>query len=188
MHPYDKDYQTPGLFGEPLPALVDFFRRTPRKLFVWDLGAGQGRNTLALAALGHRVCAVDVSAVGLGQLEAGAPPEPRSRITLLERDIYELSIESECDALLLDSMFHFYARDKKRELELLHRLSRELRPGGLLVLCVIRTQKTEAVLKAQLAGIWAGWEVLLSTEELHAESNGRYRVLALQKPPAPLPS
>lgn len=71
-HRYDTSYVSEHVFGKQLQTIATFFRNYPDSLEVWDLGAGQGRDTLALAAFGHSLVAVDESAVGLQQIEANA--------------------------------------------------------------------------------------------------------------------
>ena len=103
---YDKYYQTENLFGEPYPALIDFFAEYPKKGKVLDLGCGQGRDAIQLARLGFEVTGIDNSKVGIKQLNRVANTENISLAGIVT-DIFKFEGFSEFDFVLLDSMFHF---------------------------------------------------------------------------------
>ncbi len=65
---YDKHYQTENLFGEPYPELIDFFTAYPERGKLLDLGYGQGRNAIPLARMGYEVTGIDISRVGIEQM------------------------------------------------------------------------------------------------------------------------
>lgn len=72
---YDKYYQTENLFGRPYPELIEFFAGNPKKGKVLDLGCGQGRDAIALARLGYSVTGIDISKVGIDQMNQIARDE-----------------------------------------------------------------------------------------------------------------
>src|SRR5262245_20703725 len=103
----------------PAPFLVEHARRLPvgRTL---DVAAGAGRNACFLAGLGHRVVAVDVSAVGLTRLRALAPG-----IACVQMDLDRPGIRpGSCDAVVVVSFL-----DRR----LLHAAVDWLRPGGVIL-------------------------------------------------------
>ena len=65
---YDKLYKTKNLFGKPYTELIDFFTDNPPIGKVLDLGCGQGRNAIPLAILGFEVVGIDISRVGIEQI------------------------------------------------------------------------------------------------------------------------
>ena len=182
--PYDRHYAEPHLFGGPLPALRSFFEALLPRRYVWDLGAGQGRDSLLLAGIGHRVLAIDESNLGLQQILKESPRSTRARLGTRRADIYHLAIPSDCEVVLLDAMFHFYRRDREREVGLLTRLSGELGPGGILAIAIVRTPRTTLVLSSLLEELWQGWSRLADEVSKHESSNTDYRFLALCKPEA----
>jgi hypothetical protein len=58
-------------------------------------------------------------------------------------DMYEYSVDSSVDIVLLDSMFHFYKRDIEKESSFLLRVMDELRVGGLLCVVVSKSKRIE---------------------------------------------
>lgn len=179
---YDKHYAEPRLFREPLPALAHFFEELLPRRTVWDLGAGQGRDSLLLAQIGHRVLAIDQSQVGLTQLRAQATALLGGRIQTRVDDLHQVPIESECEVILLDAMFHFYKRDAAREEALLTRLSVELRPLGILALAIVKNARTNTALAKLKATLWPDWTRLAEVVSKHESSSTNYYFLALQKP------
>jgi SAM-dependent methyltransferase len=128
---YDKYYIEQDYFGEPYPGLVEFFKKHEPKCTVLDLGCGQGRDALLLGRLGYEVVGVDSSSVGIEQLNQIALKEKLS-VKGVVGDMYSYPISDGYDMVLLDSIFHFYSRDKKREKDFLIRILAGLKPGGIL--------------------------------------------------------
>ncbi|GAB4420923.1 MAG: hypothetical protein OHK0039_35150 [Bacteroidia bacterium] len=118
---YDAYYQTENLFGEPYPELIAFFTEYPRKGKVLDLGCGQGRDAIALARLGYAVTGIDSSKVGVEQMNLIGQNEKLNLAGQLG-DIYIFNNFDKFDIALLDSMFHFSKKDKKKEIELVKKL------------------------------------------------------------------
>ncbi len=65
---YDQYYKEKDLFGKPYPGLQKFFKKYEPKGKVLDLGCGQGRDALFLGALGYNVTGIDLSKVGIDQM------------------------------------------------------------------------------------------------------------------------
>lgn len=132
---YDKYYQTENLFGQPYPELIEFMSNYPKKGRVVDLGCGQGRDAIALARLGYSVTGIDISKVGIEQMnEIG-------EIEILNLDgqvgdIYSFDRFDEFDIVLLDSMFHFSKNHKENEIGLIKRIVSDIKKGSLVVVCI----------------------------------------------------
>jgi len=132
---YDKYYQTENLFGEPYAELMEFFSEYPHKGKVLDLGCGQGRDAIALARLGYSVTGIDNSKVGIEQMNQIAQNE-NLNLTGQIGDIYALENFDKFDFILLDSMFHFAKKDKKKEVNLIHNIVSGIKKGCSLVVCI----------------------------------------------------
>ena len=179
--PYDLHYQQSDLFAEPLEELISFFQALVPRRTIWDLGAGQGRDALRLAQMGHRVFAFDISSVGLDQLRTKIPPHYQESVSCRQADIYRLPIEPSCEVILMDSMLHFYKRDYEKESTLVHRLSNELRPDGLLALAIVSNPRTKRALTDLKDGPWNAWSLLVDQQIVHKSSGARYEFLVLRK-------
>jgi len=145
---YDKYYQTENLFGEPYPELLDFFSQYPEKGKVLDLGCGQGRDAISLARLGFEVVGIDHSEVGIQQLNQIAQKENLNLVGEVG-DIYQVANHEEYDFILLDSMFHFAKKDKKREVELIRTILTEVKSGCFIVVCIVDSGTKVETLKKQ---------------------------------------
>ncbi|MCB0786304.1 MAG: methyltransferase domain-containing protein [Flavobacteriales bacterium] len=132
---YDRHYRTGNLFGEPYPELLAFFSSLEHRGRVLDLGCGQGRDAIALARLGFPVTGVDHSEVGIGQMNAVAVAEGLD-LKGQVADIHTWDAFGTYDVVLLDSMFHFAARDKEKEVGLVRKILSGMKAGGLLVVCI----------------------------------------------------
>ena len=132
---YDKYYQTENLFGEPYPALIEFFAHYPAKGKLLDLGCGQGRDAIALARLGYTVTGIDRSKVGIEQMNRVAKVE---KLTLVGKvgDIYAFDHYAEFDFILLDSMFHFTKKNRDKEVGFLRSIISRIKKDGLIVICI----------------------------------------------------
>lgn len=135
------------------------------------LAEGEGRNAVFLARRGHRVLAVDASAVGLAKA-AQLAEEHGVRIETLTADLADLVIEpGRWDAIV--SIFCHVPPPIRRTL---HRQAvAGLRPGGLFVL--------EAYTPAQLAFRTGGpptVELLMTLADLREELAGLEFLQALE--------
>ncbi len=96
---------------------------------VLDLGAGDGRNAVWLAAQGHRVLAVDISPVALEQTRERAG-EQHVSVDTREADLHAWAPEPDSFDLVLLSYVHLPQPARGR----MHRAAaRAVRPGGRLV-------------------------------------------------------
>ena len=132
---YDSYYETENLFGEPYPELIEFFSKYPKKGKVLDLGCGQGRDAIFLARLGYNVTGIDVSEVGINQMNLIGKKEGLN-LTGIVKDIYAYNDFDKYDFILLDSMFHFAKNDRKKEVKLIQNIVAGIANGALVVFCI----------------------------------------------------
>ena len=144
---YDKYYKTQNYFGKPYTELMEYFKSYQPKCTVLDLGCGQGRDAIALGKLGFKVVGVDKSQVGLNQMLEKAL-ENKLNVVGINADMYNFSISSEYDIVLLDSMLHFYKNDINREKNLVNSVLNEIKEGGLLCNCMQKGDKREKIYKS----------------------------------------
>jgi SAM-dependent methyltransferase len=113
------DYPEAGLRWGLEPAVT----RRGAILDVLDLGAGTGKLTASLVALGHRVTAVEPVAGMLAELRARVPDA-----TALAGGAEEIPLpDASVDAVAVGQAFHWF--DQERALP---EIARVLRPGGAL--------------------------------------------------------
>ena len=179
MPAYDKHYKKADYFGKPYPELVSFFKHYEPKGHVLDLGCGQGRDSVSLARLGYTVTGVDVSKVGVSQMLLVAENE-NLNISGRVADMYKYSIAESADIILLDSMLHFYPKDKEKETKFLKRVMTELKDGGLLAVFVWKSVKIEKVLDSIIDNV-NGWVRIVDKYVDYPEGNMEYRMLVLEK-------
>ena len=105
---------------------------------VLDLGAGDGRNALYLAACGHPVTAVDVATTGLAHLSADAKSQGiEAMITPVVADIARYQPSDSYEAVISTFTLHFVARaDFSRVLTMMQTATV---PGGLNVIADFTT-------------------------------------------------
>lgn len=171
---YDKYYIKPEYFGKPYPELVEFFDGCDRGS-VCDLGAGQGRNSLPLSKMGFDVTAVDISGVGLRQIE-----ELDSSITTLKQDIEGFDV-SEFDYVLFDSMLHFYSRDLRKEKGIVEGILCGMKRGAVFVNCMMKSDKAERILKKLIAESDFELAVVLENYLRYEEADSDYHMLTVMK-------
>ncbi len=145
MSSYDKQYKTENLFGEPYPELIDFFSTHSKRGRLLDLGCGQGRDTIPIARLGYNVTAIDKSKVGIKQMILKSQKEGL-KIQGYVEDIYKYNDFNRYDFILLDSMFHFYKKDKNKETGLIKRIFIKSKIGAVIVFCIQDTGKKVEIL------------------------------------------
>lgn len=102
---------------------------------ILELACGTGRVIIPLAQQGHQVTGVDVSAAMLGVARQKLAAEGLAeRVTLVEQDMRELSLEGRFNLALIavNSFMHLLTMDD--QLAALARIRHHLNPGGLLLL------------------------------------------------------
>ena len=180
MAKYDKYYDEKHHFGEPCPELVEVFAENTDRGKILDLGCGQGRDALALAHLGYEVTGVDISQVGIEQMMRDAKKH-KLKVNGIIADIYEFPIDSSYDYILLDSMLHFYKREREKEIVLVKRIMNEMRIGAVLCILVNKSKTTEPVLESIFEKGSGNWNFLQDRYVRYPKMNSLYRMLIVRK-------
>ena len=180
MAKYDKYYEVEDYFGEPCPDLIKFFAQREDRGKVLDLGCGQGRDALPIARLGYEVTGVDISGVGIDQMLREAEKHDLS-VTGIVNDIYEFPIDPSFDYILLDSMLHFYKRDREQEIALVKRIMSKIRVGAVLCILVNKSKTTEPVLESILDEARGEFDLLQDEYVQFPKMNSLYRMVVVQK-------
>ena len=180
MSTYDKHYQEPRYFGDPYPDLMSFFSDYELKGNILDLGCGQGRDSIALARMGYSVTGVDASKVGISYLLTIAEIE-NLKLRGIVGDMYSYDIDETVDIVLLDSILHFYKRDKKKETEFLLRIMRDLKVGGLLCVLIWKSKKIEKELEVVLKKVISEWDKLVDKYIDYPAVKMEMRMMVLKK-------
>jgi len=118
---YDKHYKKKDYFCKPYPQLIEYFEGLSKSKYVLDLGCGQGRDSIALGLMGYKVKGVDISNVGINQLNVLAKSLDID-VSGIVNDLYSYPIIGVYDVILLDSILHFYKNDKDKETNLVERI------------------------------------------------------------------
>jgi len=177
---YDKYYKEENYFGRPYAGLVSFFRDYKPKGTVLDLGCGQGRDSIALAKLGYDVTGVDISSVGVEQLNQVAEAM-KFKLRAITGDIYTYKIPSIIDIVLMDSMQHFYKNDKAKESNLVLRVLKELKTDGLLCICLPKGKSRESILKKLYIESGIKYKILFDDYVNYPEADAEYLMYIVKK-------
>ncbi|WP_420629857.1 class I SAM-dependent methyltransferase [Candidatus Leptofilum sp.] len=159
MSSYDTHYQQENLFGRPYPQFVAFMHDWEPKGSVLDVGCGQGRDALFLAELGYNVTGLDASQQGISQMLVAAKAKNLA-INGIVANFFDYAFQQSYDAIVLNSILHFYKKDLKKELALLYTLTTRLNPGGLICLFVHKSKTKEQQLKQFFAKNHPNWPIL----------------------------
>lgn len=178
--PYNKHYEKEAYFGKPYPGLIDFFMNYPERNVVLDLGCGQGRDSLFLGRIGYRVIGIDISDVGIQQLNSAAQKE-KLQVRGLVADIYSFDITDEYDMVLLDSVFHFYKNKIDKETSLLKRIIEEIKSGGVICNFMQKSSKREKLLKSTIQESGESFEILLDGYTDYPEYNAEFHMYVIKK-------
>ncbi|MTI16958.1 class I SAM-dependent methyltransferase [Rhodobacteraceae bacterium RKSG542] len=123
----DQDY-----FGHTSKQFTTMFSNLDfREGTILDIGAGQGRDALFLAARGYRVIAVDTSRVGLEQLDQRAA-EYDLPIETVHADAQGYTPNETIDAVVCDRFFHELPSNAR--VKCLQRLMGFLKPDGYMLI------------------------------------------------------
>ena len=104
---------------------------------ILELGCGTGRVLIPLAADGHQITGLDVSAAMLAaaQAKAGAAGL-RDRVSLLQGDMRDFSLPTRFALAFIPINTFMHCRDGGEQLACLRCIRRHLQPGGRLVIDV----------------------------------------------------
>lgn len=131
---YDKHYiADTNACGEPFQEIVAFFKSYEKaNAKILDLGCGQGRDALMLAAMGHYVTGVDLSEVGIKQMVAAAKNE-KLAVKGIVGDICSFRSREKYDVIILDSVLHLLIDNEERK-DVLNNASSKLKKNGFLLI------------------------------------------------------
>lgn len=177
---YNNYYKKQNYFGNPYPGLVEFFETYTNKTTVLDLGCGQGRDSLFLGRLGYRVTGVDLSSVGIKQLNEAALIEGL-KVEGMVGDIYTFDITEEYDMILLDSILHFYKNDLIKERRLLEKIIKDMKPGGVLCNFMQKGSKREKIYKDIIDESGIEFKILLEDYTEYPEYGARFHMYIIKK-------
>ncbi|HGV3450386.1 TPA: tellurite resistance methyltransferase TehB [Raoultella planticola] len=162
-----------------------------------DLGCGNGRNSLYLAANGFDVTAWDKNPMSINNLESIRAQEELSNLQAAVKDLNSLSFDGEYDFILSTVVLMFL--EAKTIPGLIANMQRCTRPGGYnLIVAAMDTDDYPCTVgfpfafkPEELRRYYAGWSFLRYNEEvgeLHrTDANGnriklRFATMLAQKP------
>jgi trans-aconitate methyltransferase len=180
MPEYNKYYQKRDYFGKPYPELLEYIDRFDRNNKIIDLGCGQGRDVIALGRMGFTVMGIDISDVGINQLNELAKKENLS-VTTSVMDYKTYNNISDYDIVLMNSMFHFYENDIQEETTSLYWVLSEMKSNAKLILFVQESQSRISLIKKILEGMDLRISVELEKSILYEEFNSRFYFFVIQK-------
>lgn len=144
-HPWERIFAQDGrVFTEELPAQREIIERFNQRGFrqVLDLGCGNGRHVVALAAEGFEVLGLDISRSGLALSREWLREEGLSARLIQADTRLPLPLpENSIDGLLSTQVIHHAY--KKQVLLAIAEIYRVLKPGGLAFVTVPRKSSTQ---------------------------------------------
>ena len=131
---YDKFYKEDlAACGKPFKEFEIFFKKNIQEaMSVLDLGCGQGRDAILVAKMGAHVVGVDVSTVGLKQLNRIAKKE-KLKIETIVSDLVDFKTRKRFDVIILDRVLHIVATEHERE-QVLEKSITYLRKSGYILI------------------------------------------------------
>ncbi|MGY5859371.1 MAG: methyltransferase domain-containing protein [Candidatus Thorarchaeota archaeon] len=180
MAKYDEYYKEEHHFGAPYPDLLKFFADNDSRGKILDLGCGQGRDAIPLAHLGYDVTGVDISQIGIEQMLREAKSKDL-KVTGIIDDIYEFPISSDFDYILLDSILHFYKREREKEIGFVQRVMNEMRVGATLCIFVSKSKTSEPILESIFTNSTGIWNVVEDKYIRYPKMNSFYRMFIVRK-------
>ncbi len=128
---YDKLYQSKknalGSINSDVKYFFDWL--DDRSLDVLDIGCGQGRDALPIAALGHAVTGVDISSAGIDDLLKNGK---NLKISGIVANILDYTPQKAYDILLIDRTLHMLSETDRNRC--FSRLLNSVKKGGYLLL------------------------------------------------------
>jgi SAM-dependent methyltransferase len=125
---------SPSQLGREVDFILDGLN-LPRGAVILDLACGQGEICVELARRGYSVVGYDLSVYQLAMAGDNAQ-QAKQKINFLQGDMREMAFEEMFDAVLCwDTSFGYFEDEKN--VEVLHRIKKALKPGGRFLLDVM---------------------------------------------------
>lgn len=176
---YDQLYkENPDAFSDvPEPLLLKSIEHIPAHGRVLEIGAGQGRNALALAKLGFAVHATDISSVGIQAMRAQAEATGLDKFTVEMRDARS-GIEGSYELIVAAFLLHHSTPDDARRI--ITDIQDHTTSGGVNYLSAFtKGSDLEALVPGtyfptadELRTLYEGWE-MLAFEEVRTRTRQR---------------
>jgi hypothetical protein len=96
-------------------------------------------------------------------------------------DIYDYPIDSSFDFILLDSILHFYKREREMEITFVQRIMHKMRTGAILCIFVSKSKTTEPVLESVFKKASSHWRILEDKYIRYPKMNALYRMFIAEK-------
>lgn len=138
---------------------------------VLDLGCGNGRNSLYLAANGFDVTAWDKNPMSIANLQRVAEAEGLNNLECAERDLNRLKFDGEYDFILSTVVMMFL--EPTTIAGLIDNMQRCTKSGGYnLIVAAMDTEDFPCTVgfpfafrEGELSGYYAGWDIVKYNEE-----------------------
>ena len=142
--------------GSPVEGDIDFYRRLAGETGgpVLDVGCGTGRVAVPLAADGHEVLGIDVSAPMLRlaeQQREALPDEVAARLSFHQADVTTLDLGRDFPLIVAPSRVFQFMLTSEAQRQALAALRSHLRPNGRLVLDLFDPLLDRVVPSAEVA-------------------------------------
>lgn len=177
---YDEYYKQLDYFGKPYPKLIEYFEELSKDKHVLDLGCGQGRDSIALGIMGYKVTGVDISIVGINQLNKLAKSLDIN-VNGVVSDLYSFPIIEEYSIILLDSILHFYKKDIEKESNLVNRILCEMRVGAVLCIFMQKGKQREKILNTIITNSVNELKISTSKYIDYPDFNADYFMITISK-------
>jgi len=132
---WDSDYRNGKYASDgPIPfvdTIIEHVTNGPESLHGLYIGCGNGRNYIPLVKAGLQLDGLDISSVGLNQLEEQLPANPNK---LIHEDFLSYNPDEQFDYVV--SIQIFQHGDKKKVEQYFSKVDTLLKPGGLFFLRV----------------------------------------------------
>lgn len=178
--PYDKHYQKEHYFGESYTGLISFFQDFDRSMKVLDIGCGQGRDALMLGRLGYEVLGIDISQVGIDQMNAQAQAEGLN-VNGIVADLKSYKIDDSVDLVLTDSMLHFYQNDRDDEVAFVKMLLSQLKVGACWCNCIVSGSGREDLVRKLVQEHKYNYELLADFMTPYPDYGADYHVIVAKR-------
>ena len=115
---WEKAYQeTDKTFdgGKPSEDIIDLVKYLPQNSSVLDIGCGDGRNSIFLAKMGHKVTAINISQSGVNKLKQKAN-DLNFKINTKVMDANSFEFKIEYELVIAYGVLHLIQHEKRKEL------------------------------------------------------------------------